>query len=265
MNTTEKEQQRARKKKPEIRYSETGNSFSFDSSVDALQVDLVGPFESTTSLTGEFTPQTQTERILVRSDLLGLGLDQATALSLRAWEYKMENKEFEKKWFRSSSRPYSEDVITAYHKQRGSFAYTEAEERATAASFVAYNEFFEIAAKTPALRKIFLEVANVSPMRLILGGNFNTLQRMVPWKTEIHSDLEISGADSVYSTAMKIKLGQQELVYMRTLVTQPKPPLQTTAGIYGFVAASPTDPRKRVVMRILSGERGPAQQASPNE
>lgn len=265
VDTKGKKRERASSAKPETVYSETGNAFRFDSGFDALRIDLVGPFGATDHLEDGFTPPVQSERILVRSDLLSLGLDKSTALSLRVLQHVRETEEFEYRPFRLSGRPFSKQAIAKYHDQKGGFSYTEVEERASAASQVAYNEFFQIAARTPSLRAILTKVAKISPLRFAFAGSFTVVQRHVPWRIELRPDLEISGADTVYSDARIISLGKQELVYLRTLLTQPKPPLQTTAGIFGFVAASPANPAERVVMRVLGGQRGPLLQASKEE
>lgn len=260
-----REQKRAKSAKPKTRYTETGNAFRFDSDSDALRIDLVGPFGSTDHLKEDFAPEVQSTRVLARSDFLNLGLDQSTALNLRKVQHTRETQEFAYRLFSIGSRPFSEEAIAKYHSQQSSFAYTEAEERAAAACSVAYDEFFQIAARTPALRAILMKVAKFSVMRTMLTGRFNNALTFVLPRIERYNDLGISGADNVYSEAMIISLNKQPLIYMRVLLTQPKLPLQNTAGIYGFVAASPTKPTERVVMRILGGQRGRLPEAPGNE
>jgi hypothetical protein len=207
---------------PEIRFSNAHRL--------ALEIRTTGPFTADLS---DPTPPTARARTLLSPDLLGLGLDQSCRLIAE---------------------------ITARNGPNPNLkpALSPEENRTMAGMLPALAAFFDTTQRTPGVREILWDIL-VKPSlwsivrrkgRVDTGLDISDIPARLdpaPWRTIT--------ATEVYRMPLTVKLNDRPALVSALIVTAPRPPLLTCAGIIGIEAEPPDRPGKHLSIRIVASRR----------
>lgn len=258
---TEPERARSSNSVSKTRYTSFGSSYEFQTEVEAFRVQMMGPFTFKDNNDPRFEPKVSEFRILLKGEYLELGLDEAAAFIERFSGFVQSRSISGRALVSSSGKPFDEDRIAKTQQTLQEMNATSGEERAYAGSFLAYWEFFQVVVRTPQLRSILFKVAKLSPLTYFKYKKHGVSISYPSSFFENLGHVEALGELPVYSFPIRFSIDSKEVLLTRLIVTEPFPPLRNVAGIYGFVAVSPSDPTKRVVMRVLSTVRGVVSQS----
>lgn len=194
----------------------------------AVDILTLGPLEAGKAR----APGAKRARTIVSPDLLAIGLDQSCRAMLQlAADHKTDA---------AGSRPLSEP-----------------EERAVLGFFPALMTFFQTVEKTPGLRDIMWDLIEKPSvwsfikrrgfdLGLQLGDNSIAPAALPGWS---------GPAQPQYRMSFELKFNGVPSVECSLFVTQPAPPLLTTAGIIGIVAQPPGKPEKQLDIRVVGSRR----------
>ena len=198
----------------------------------ALDIQTTGPFSS--SHPGN-APATKPARTMISPDLLGLGLDQSCRASI--------------KWFRNSTGVAPKEKPPAPSPE---------EQRALVGFFPALMAFFEAVEKTPGLRDILWDIVEKPSVWSILrrGGRVDTGIdfKETPSLIEARAEKPATAGD-VFRMPLKLALNDQPALRCALIVTAPRPPLLTCAGIIGIDADPPEGSAKHLTIRLVASRR----------
>jgi hypothetical protein len=197
----------------------------------ALDIETTGPFSDQRSSPA---PATRHARALMSLDFLGLGLDK----SCRIWKERTPSLTAQ------TAPPLSAE-----------------ESRAGCGFFPALMAFLDAAQTTPGLRDILWNIVQKPSLWSIVrrGGRIDTalyfseipaLLNPAPWRS-------ITAAD-VFRMPMNLRLNDQPVLRCALIVTAPRPPLLTCAGIIGIEADPPDGSAKHLSVRLVASRRADA-------
>jgi hypothetical protein len=221
--------------------TDTGHEFSFSQSPAALVIRTFGPFD------GSNKTDAVTTHVLATREYLEHGLAQMCEIETRLHEAGLADPHVSF----LSNPSYSKEQIAAT-KQRASAAnFTEEDERAFAEGYLALVQFLAMAFKTPGTDAFMGEMFDQPS--IFSGGSY-----IIPDWSKLQL---LDGSDWGLPTARVFRVPY----YLQSktkaggflFLTAPRPPLQNTAGIVGLtVDWSSTAPGKRLIARVLAGQRG---------
>jgi hypothetical protein len=198
----------------------------------AVDIQTLGPAEAGQTR----PPAVKRARAFVSPDLLAIGLDQSCRAMLQ---------------------------LAADHKTDapGAQKLSESDERAVLGFFPALMTFFQTVEKSPGLRDILWDLIEKPSvwsfvkrrgidLGLQLGDNSVAIAALPAWQ---------GPALPQYRMSFELKINDVPAVECSLFVTQPIPPLLTTAGIIGIVAQPPGKPEKQLEIRLVGSRRGPAE------
>ena len=102
-----------------------------------------------------------------------------------------------------------------------------------------------------------LKVLKMPSLFALATKSFSTTYTYQASHFNRHPELKLVGENMLYSCPVALSVYDTPSLFIRFFVTDPLPPIQTSAGIYGLVASSPTKANKRMVIRVLEAKRGP--------
>jgi hypothetical protein len=201
----------------------------------ALDIQTTGPFSS--AHPGD-VPATKPARTMISPDLLGLGLDQSCRASI--------------KWFRNftGAAPKEKPPAPSLEEQRVLIGF-----------FPALMAFFEGVEKTPGLRDILWDIVEKPSVWSIVrrggrvDGGFEFKE--TPTLVDLGSE-RLGTAAEVFRMPLKMALNDQPALRCALIVTAPKPPLLTCAGIIGIEADPPEESAKHLSIRLIASRRADA-------
>jgi hypothetical protein len=208
----------------------TGRVYSFATGGGlAVDIQTLGPVEAGSSRPAAV----KRARAFVSPDLLAIGLDQSCRAMLR---------------------------LLADHKADapGAQKLSESDERAVLGFFPALMTFFQTVEKSPGLRDILWDLIEKPSvwsvvkhrgvdLGLQLGDNSIAIAALPAWS---------GPALPHYRMSFELRLNDVPALECSLFVTQPVPPLLTTAGIIGIVAQPPGKPEKQLEIRLVGSRRG---------
>lgn len=209
--------------------SET-RKYEFDLTANvALDILAAGPF-----VEGEKPPvKGKQARTLISSELLGLGLDEACRMLV------------------------SRKAVDASSKSPAP-AWSEEEQRTFLGSVPALVAFVQGVQSTPGLAEILWAVMEKpSVWSLIknrghIGVGINLGDAVV-----IEPRTWTLPGRSLFGMDVNLAINAQPAVWLLLVVTAPRPPLVTTAGIVGILARPPGKTDKRMDLQLIAAGRAP--------
>ncbi|MES2694409.1 MAG: hypothetical protein V4773_13110 [Verrucomicrobiota bacterium] len=201
----------------------------------ALDVQTAGPFSAQAKPPGE----PKRSRVLVSPKLLGLGLDRASEMMIRTPAPTPAEA--------GTSPPATTTPPTTLSFEDGQLF---------AGLFPSMMSFFQAVDSTPGLREILWSVLEKPSLWSIArrGGKIDAGFNFGKASTASGADWGVPDMPC-YRMELTLSLNGQPALECAFYVTSPRPPLLATAGIVGIVADSPKDKAKRVLIRVLSGQR----------
>lgn len=225
--------------------TDTGHEFSFEQVPVALEIRTHGPFADKGLAVGE--PGTITARVLATKDYLIHGLAPMAEIELRLRAAGKKNPGLSLMF-----RPkYSDEQMAATKARAREAGFTEDDERIYAEAIYALVQFGNLGFKTAGMDAITHEIAD-SPT--LFSGAFTNLV----WPEMQVEPGENWGLPGVRLFQVPYHFRSKTKASGAFFITAARPPLQNMAGIVGFTVDSTTkNSGKRLLMRVLSGRRGP--------
>jgi hypothetical protein len=214
----------------------SGRTYQFGAGTPlALDIRTVGPF-----VEGKNPPSTEkSTRAFISPDFLELGLDRGCQ-SLVKWS--------------------AEQALAKAGKgpPPPPFVLSEAEERIFCGSFPALVTFFQGVQNTPGLREILYEIAD-KPSLWSIAKRGGKVEPGLSFGEEVAAVEPAGWLPSglpFFRSSLMVDLNEQRALRCVLLVTTPRPPLLTTAGIVGIAAEPPDNKNKRLDVRIVAARLG---------
>jgi hypothetical protein len=262
-------EQQAHRQKEITKYVSWGPVVSFKSEVDALDVWIAGPVDTTARAEDQTQPQPTVSirktRLFVAGDFLRLGLDKSERISSsivsRSQQIAAEDPSFTLGNLYSLDQPIRAEKIGHAQPVAQRLGLTPEMARSWIGGYVALEAFYNLANGVPELKEI-AEIACEKPSVLKLAR--------LAFGTRLHTSFggaNLAPVDSgkvgllpipmeSYDTPFGFQLGKDPIVHGVMLVTNPSPPLDVSAGILALIAGHPTDKTRAVELRIIGSSRG---------
>jgi hypothetical protein len=138
------------------------------------------------------------------------------------------------------------------------------DERAIAGSVPAMLEFFEIAARSKGLREILWEIIDKPSLWSIIR-HFGRVEAGISFHSKgVHQvpsePWGLSESGAVFQIPFTLDLNDEPALDCVMVVTEPRPPLLTSAGILGLSAHEPGAKNRRAVIRLVAARAGAKRQ-----
>jgi hypothetical protein len=235
-----------------------GNRFEFPSHPTAVSLRTLGPF-----VEGAAKTKVKDEKAKFSLDkgYLGLGLDHAAAAVAR-----LDAGKKRKGSFRSGTVKFSDEDIKDSKEFAAEWKLTAAEERALGGTYPALTSYFDIVQHTQSLESILSEVID-RPSLWSLAANLGISSIEFNWQGARRSPLPAAAwgmADEIpiYEIPMVLMLNKHPSLNITLIVTAPRPPLLTSAGILGVLGEKPGKPEPYLTIRIINAKLAPRAIAS---
>jgi hypothetical protein len=243
-------------------FSNTGREHRFGSEPAALALRVLGPLTAADLGKKASThPDVKRGWAVVSADYLGLGLDRVPATMLRVRALREADPTLPSGRLALGPSPFPPAVVAETRRGADAVGITEADERATAGSFLALGEFFQIAASTPGLADVLKNVIDVPWWSIVRsGGKTPAIAfEMLPGAAKLESRewtsfvAEQSGA---YALPLELRLNGKPALRFQMAVVSPRPPLLVSAGIVGLSAARPNGKGPALMLRVIGTRLG---------
>ena len=263
------EEQKAHRQRKITKYVSWGPVVSFESEVDALDVWIAGPVDTTERASDQPQPQPpipiRKTRLFVAGDFLRLGLDKSERISSsiisRSQQIAAEDPTFKLGNLYSLDEPIKPEKIRQARPIAERFGLTPETTRSWVGGYVALEAFYNLANAVPELKEIAgiaCEKTSVLKIaRLAFGTRLHTSfggANLAPVDSGKVGLLPVPMES--YDTPFGFKLGKDPIVQGVMLVTNPAPPLDVSAGILALIAGHPSDKTRAVELRIIGSGRG---------
>ncbi len=256
---TADEQKKIKNPPPFIMYVNTGSRIEFQNDYLLLELRTSGPFLAGKNETKRNRPRSA--RAAVNGDHLMLGFDRACAAMLRLKALRPDQSDQRGLGLSFSTQPFPPEETAKNKELAEKIGLTSEDEKAFAGTAPALLSFFQIALTTPGLQDIFKEVLDLPLWSIISRGG-----KIEPdFKLEGEHMVEVpsDSGDRRFLLPMMLRLNGKPALHVTMIVTTPRPPLLTTAGIVAVYARHPTDPKKTATIEIVSAERPSTAAAKP--
>ena len=266
---TTPEEQKAHRAKDVTKYLSWGPVVVFKSEVNALDVWIAGPVDTSAAESGKnpalVPARVHRIRMYVPRDFLQLGLDDAerasSLITRRTREILQEDPKFSLGHIYCLDKPIKPENVRYAKPGAARIGFTPEMERAWAGGSVALNAFYELADDVPEMKEI-AEIVFKRPAvwklgKLAFGAHFKTMfggmdRGFVDSGKMGFLPVPMASIDMPFSYLFENEL----IVSGAMLVTRPAPPLDVGAGILAIIAYHPTDKTRAVELRVISSARG---------
>jgi hypothetical protein len=207
----------------------------------------IGPF-----LAGDSgnKPRDKTARLVLDQGFLALELDRAAAALLRMRRSQTKGP------FASGTDPFGDELIDKCRKANASWQVLPEEERALAGSFPALVSYFNTVQQTPELMEIVTKALD-RPSLWSLAWHAGISSTEFRWDMEHLAPADtrawgLSAAPPAYCCPMTLLLNHHLSLHLTLVVTAPRSPLLSCAGVLSVLAEKPGDKQVYLSLRIVS-------------
>jgi hypothetical protein len=239
--------------------TENGHTYRFGTGVPlALDIHTVGPFTE-----GQKLPEIEKHaRVFISPDFLGLGLERSCRAMIK-WRAKESSTERTKREPKGAMIRLGVEEASAVSTKDTSASgpktaiLSEEDERDLSGSGPALVGFFEGVQNTPGLREILWEIADKPSIWSVIkhGGKVNASLKSGSDFALVEPAGWVLPGLSLSRFPINIALNETPTLRCTLLVTSPRPPLLTCAGIIGIAAEPPGNSDKRLDIRIIAAHR----------
>ena len=236
----------------DVIHTSTGLHLHYPNTPTALLVELTGPF-SAGSTRQPGAPAKA--RSLVSREYLDLGIAQFCRSALQIVPRLDAAAVTDFHYSGSSSIP-SAEIVARGKQAAAAFGLTSEEERLFFSVYFALQTFFSAAMAIPGNQHV-LEPVIQKPsvwsvvrhfgVRTNLSFSWQDVQVAPEGKAAVHQP--------VYLLPVRLSLNNILAVKANLAVSEPRPPLQASAGILAICAEHPTATDRRLFIRVLSARR----------
>jgi len=255
------------------KYLSWGPIITFKSKLEALEIWLAGPVDSSPSTAGPVpSAKIHRMRVCVPGGFLRLGLDDAARVIMhieqRERETQREHLALNFGQIYAMDSPIRAGNFASAKPVADQIGFSPEMARAWIGGTVALETFYDTIEHVRLLRKIASVAIERPPLwklaLLLVGSQFKT----VLGNGQTHPiDPGAFGLMPVkqqcFSVPFEILFRTDPIVFGELAATAPSPPLDVSAGILGLLAVNPKDHRQMVQVVIISTQRGPAQNPAP--
>lgn len=233
----------------------TGLALRYTTTQSALRIKFIGPFDPTSATAP--TPDKsliKEARTLVSPEYLASGFDRycRAALAITPRVNAIAIKPF----YSAGSAPRSAEVLKRAKPFTDAVQLTPEEERLTFGVYFSVMTFFSTAMEIDAFEDVLGQVVD-KPSLWSLAKNRGLrvdLNFWWMWVQNVAAD-RTGVALPAYRFPIKIFMNGALGVTSTLAVTMPRPPLEACAGILAICAEHPTEPGRRVFIRLLAARR----------
>lgn len=236
--------------KPYVRYTSTGTELKFEGRRAAIEMTLIGPMSPGQGEDTVFKPETKRRRLLVNADYLELGFRGAADHVLALREINAKRPREERFETRMGNRPFPPEEVKANQARAAELGLSAADERAFYGSVPALLEFFNLIMKTPGLRDILKEVIDVSWWSLLTNGG-KTHVRLEYVSQRIQKLDNVRPDLPQYAFPVLVMVNEKPAMAVVLVVTEPRAPFATTAGVIAIHAGRPYDNQPQLTVRLV--------------
>ncbi len=240
-------------------HTSAGRAYTFRGAMATLGIATIGPVvvDPWPNRTG---PAVREATAAINGEFLALGLADAcrTVAKLRAARESGAIREDER--FAFAFEPFPATAVEAGRSVAERAGLDEADERAFAAVSPALLAFSDLVARTPGLREVLMEVIRRPSLwsLLVRAGRVETGMHFHAKSVEVIDPLPLGlpGWMEAHQLAFTLFVNGQPALECALLVTAPRPPYLTSAGIVGLTARRPGDDSRRLVIRVVGATIG---------
>ena len=252
----------AKPPRPTVTYTSAGTEVRYGGARLALELRLVGPFRDDAPASPANPPAITDKhaRSLVNAQLLGLGFDRACVVWSRLVSASKTGPDNAPINLRFGPKPFPADRIAKDRALVDTLGITHDEERSLAGTSPALLAFFDEVQKTPGLREILTELLDKTSLAWSLLTHTGRLEPSFDIQADGISPIDPAkwgpNLPPAYRFPFRISLNEKPSLDCQLVVTAPRPPLLTSAGIIGIVVEPAGDKTKHLVIRVLASRRG---------
>jgi hypothetical protein len=240
-------------------YNSFGNKFEFPSFPTPVTLRTVGPF-----VDDKKAPKLHDDTASFKLDkgYLSLGLDSAAAAIAR----NRNDGSKRHGMFASGTQSFSAEEIKKSKESAVDWKVTPEEERALGGSYPALVSYFDVVQHTQGLEDLVMKVIE-RPSLFSLAMNLGIRSVGFSWlgarlSSAPASAWGMSDAVPIYEIPMTLMLNEHPSLNITMIVTTPRPPLLTSAGILGVIAEKPGKKEPSLVIRIIGARLAPMNAAA---
>lgn len=248
-----KKEQALKPLRDDVIHTSTGLHLHYANTRTALRVELFGPFG------GGSTPRPgapERARSLVSREYLDLGIAQFCRSALQIAPRLEAAGVTDFAYSGSTSIPTAAAVARG-KQTAAALGLTPEEERLYFSVYFALRTFFEAAMQIPGNQHVLEQVIQKPSLWSVVSHFGVKTTFTYGWQ-----DVQVApeGTDAVqqpvYLLPVLLSLNDAPAVKANLAVSEPRPPLQTGAGILALCAEHPTATDRRLFIRMLSARRG---------
>jgi len=232
-------------------YSAIGGRYPIASAWAEENVRIAGPFyDKDSKPDGTLDRST---RFLVHENYLSFGLNRTATYLLKIVAASRAGLNCQH-LANVQYRPFSAEEIEAAQAEAKGVPIGAQEDEAYAKTLPAMLEFFRIAEQTPGLKEIILQVLAKPSLWSVLrgGGHLNVNFDLNAVKIAQIAPRGRFIPTPIFSIPFEFQLNRQPALECNMVVTEPRAPLTTCAGILQLIAASPKNPGTYLILRLLA-------------
>ena len=236
----------------DVVHTSTGLHLHYPNSPTALRVELTGPFSAgTTRQTGAPAQA----RSLVSREYLDLGIAQFCRSALQIVPRLNAATITDFHYSGSTSVPSAETVARG-KKAADAIGLTAEEERLFFSVSFALQTFFSAAMAIPGNQHVLEQVIQKPSVWSVVRHFGVRTNLSFNWQdVQVAPEGKAAVQQPVYLLPVRLSLNNVLAVNANLAVSEPRPPLQASAGIVAICAEHPTAPDRRLFIRLLSARR----------
>jgi hypothetical protein len=244
-----------------VLHTSTGRELRFGGEAAAIAIRVLGPYEEGPN--GARKARDVWSGTVVNAHFLGLGLHRSGEITAKLRAGDPTGIEKPSGFTLSAGpKPYPRDVVEPNRAIAASLGLEEAHERAFLGTFPALAAFFEVISRTKGFEEILRSVLDVSWWSLIrAGGQVSPSISIVDSVTEIEAGRwNLPPELKLYGLKIRLTLNDRAALACSLAVTEPRPPLATSAGVVALAAQRPDGKGPHLMIRLLNApSRGDAE------
>ncbi len=270
---TAKEREAHRPKKS-TRYLPWGSSVVFESEADAIDLWIAGPVaahpQNPSATRPASAPKIRRTRVYLPKTILQMGLDDTVRaqrfIHRRIDEIKRDDPTFNADHIFTLHKPLPPETIDWAKPRAERMGMTPEIERTWVGGWVALQSLYECLEDQADLRKIVEIAFDKPPVWRLAKMAFGTVFHMgIDGVNSSSLDPARAGLPPLtlecFQTPFLFSFDKKAVVQGVLVVTQPKPPLDLSAGIIGALAIHPKDGTRMVQASVISVLRGSSSEA----
>jgi hypothetical protein len=236
----------------DVIHTSTGLHLHYPKTPTALLVELTGPF----SVGSTQQPDAPTQaRSLVSREYLDLGIAQFCRSALQIVP-RLEAATITDFHYSGSTSIPSAEIVARDKQAAAAFGLTPEEERLFFSVYFSLQTFFSAAMAIPGNQHVLEQVIQKPSVWSVVTHFGVRTSLSFNWQdVKVAPDGKAAVQQPVYLLPVRLSLNSTLAVRANLAVSEPRPPLQTSAGILAICAEHPTVVDRRLFIRVLSARR----------